>query len=215
MAHCAECQGKYCRDEKGDLSKAPKDCPSLGVSQEETLARYQGEELDWARVGAQVEGNDYPRHTRVEEIMDYAHRLGYHKLGLAFCSGLADEAAVVSKIFRANGFEVESVCCKNGAAPKTGLGLGPGDSICPGSMCNPVGQAEVLNQAGCQFDVILGLCVGHDTLFIRHAQAPVTLLAAKDRATGHNPLAPVYCADGYFKRVYHFIESQKKEETHD
>ena len=210
MAHCAECQGKYCRE--GDLTKAPKDCPSLGVTPEETLGRYCGEELEWAREGAKVEGNNYPNNTRIEEIMDYAHRLGYHKLGLAFCLGLEKEAAVVSRIFRANGFEVESVCCKNGAVPKSGLGLMPEDGICPGMMCNPVGQAAVLDGAGCQLNVILGLCVGHDTLFIRHSQAPVTVLAAKDRATGHNPLAPVYCADGYFKRVFEFTKKQEEKE---
>lgn len=205
MAHCAQCQGKYCKE--GDLTKAPKDCPSAGVSHQTTLGRYSQEELEWSRQGVRVEGNNFPRNTRIEEIMDYAQRLGYHKLGLAFCVGLSEEAATVSRVFRANGFAVESVCCKNGAVLKTELGFSPQEKgIRPGMMCNPVGQAAVLDEAGCDFNVLLGLCVGHDTLFIRHSQAPVTVLAVKDRATGHNPLAPVYCADGYFKRVYGFLK---------
>ena len=40
--------------------------------------------------------------------------------------------------------------------------------------------------------------MGHDSLFYRHCEAPVTTLVAKDRVTGHNPVAAIYCADGYF-----------------
>ena len=41
--------------------------------------------------------------------------------------------------------------------------------------------------------------MGHDSLFYRYSQAPVTTLVAKDRATGNNPVAAIYCADSYFK----------------
>lgn len=34
---------------------------------------------------------------------------------------------------------------------------------------------------------------------MRHSVAPVTVLAAKDRVLGHNPLAAVYLADGYYR----------------
>ena len=46
--------------------------------------------------------------------MEFARRLGYKKLGLAFCSALAKEAKVIDEIFRYHGFEVESVMCKVG-----------------------------------------------------------------------------------------------------
>ena len=59
--------------------------------------------------------------------------------------------------------------------------------------------AHVLNRAETQFNICLGLCVGHDSLFYRYSQAPVTTLVAKDRATGNNPVAAIYCADSYFK----------------
>jgi uncharacterized metal-binding protein len=68
-------------------------------------------------------------------------------------------------------------------------------------MCNPVFQAKLLNQAATQFNILLGLCVGHDSLFFQYAQAPTTVLAVKDRVTGHNPLAAVYLADTYYKRL--------------
>ena len=70
-------------------------------------------------------------------------------------------------------------------------------------MCNPIGQAEILNEAGTEFNVVMGLCVGHDTLFFKYIESPVTVLAVKDRVTGHNPLAPVYCAQGYYKNKFY------------
>ena len=56
-----------------------------------------------------------------------------------------------------------------------------------------------LRPAGTQFNIALGLCVGHDSLFYKYSAAPVTTLVTKDRVTGHNPAAAIYCADSYFK----------------
>jgi len=48
-----------------------------------------------------------------------------------------------------------------------------------------------------------GLCLGHDTLFIKSSCAPVTLFVARDRVTGHNPVTGLYQAHGYQrKRVF-------------
>ena len=41
--------------------------------------------------------------------------------------------------------------------------------------------------------VVLGLCVGHDTVFYKACRVPVTTLAVKDRVLGHNPIAAVTC----------------------
>ena len=59
--------------------------------------------------------------------------------------------------------------------------------------------SQLLNQAQTQFNICLGLCVGHDSLFCKYSRALVTTLVAKDRATGNNPAAAIYCAEGYFK----------------
>ncbi|HHT71048.1 MAG TPA: DUF1847 domain-containing protein, partial [Firmicutes bacterium] len=64
---------------------------------------------------------------------------------------------------------------------------------------NPIGQAMALNKSQTDLNIILGLCVGHDTLFIKYSQAPVTVLAVKDRVLGHNPMAALYLADSYYK----------------
>jgi uncharacterized metal-binding protein len=59
-------------------------------------------------------------------------------------------------------------------------------------------RAHFLQKAGTELNVMLGLCVGHDSLFSAHSHAPVTVLAVKDRILGHNPLAASYLVDGYY-----------------
>ena len=133
--------------------------------------------------------------------MDFARRCGYSRLGLAFCIGLQDEAAVVTRILRANGFAVDSVACKNAALPKEELGLADEDKVAPGRVrehVQPDRPGAALARAGTELNVLLGLCVGHDSLFFKHSVAPVTVLAVKDRVLGHNPLAAIYLADSYY-----------------
>jgi uncharacterized metal-binding protein len=200
MYTCAECGRMACTS--GDQDAYPRACPSREAGCGDVLDDYRGgEEAQLARNAALVEAHGYCRLTRVEEIMDFAHRCGSTRLGLAHCVGLRAEAAVAARIFRANGFSVDSVACKNGALPKEELGLSDADKVAPGgfeSMCNPIGQAKALARAETELNVLLGLCVGHDSLFMRHSEAPVTVLGVKDRVLGHNPLAAIYLADGYF-----------------
>ncbi|HET7159419.1 MAG TPA: DUF1847 domain-containing protein, partial [Burkholderiales bacterium] len=70
------------------------------------------------------------------------------------------------------------------------------------SLCNPLCQAELLNAHGCEFNVVMGLCVGHDSLFFKHAKGLTTVLVAKDRVLGHNPIAALQLADSYYSRVW-------------
>jgi uncharacterized metal-binding protein len=67
----------------------------------------------------------------------------------------------------------------------------------PEAMCNPVLQAELMNRAGVDFNLMLGLCVGHDSLALKHLEAPVTVVGVKDRLLGNNPLACVYMYNSY------------------
>jgi uncharacterized metal-binding protein len=68
-------------------------------------------------------------------------------------------------------------------------------------MCNPIYQAKLLNHENTDFNILLGLCVGHDSLFFKFAEAPTTVLAVKDRVTGHNPLAAIYLSGTYYQRL--------------
>jgi uncharacterized metal-binding protein len=111
---------------------------------------------------------------------------------------------MLAEILDANGFQVSTVCCKVGAIEKEAVGLTDAEKLRPGqheSLCNPVGQARLLDRAGTGLNIALGLCVGHDSLFFRHSTAPVTVLVAKDRVTGHNPAAALYTSRSYYRRL--------------
>jgi uncharacterized metal-binding protein len=208
----------YCSSGPDGQYVMPNGCPS--ARGEHVLRRafdeYRGDSDDakMARVAAVVEGLCYqpipgseavnPRWTRVEDTIAFAKRMGYRKIGIATCLGLLDETKRLSDIFKAQGFQVESVCCKAGRMDKLELGLHESQKVRPGTFepaCHPIGQARLLNQASTQMNVIVGLCVGHDMLFAKHSEAPVTTLVAKDRVTGHNPVSVLYGQNFYYKRL--------------
>jgi uncharacterized metal-binding protein len=156
-----------------------------------------------ARASAKVEAGGNLKWTRVEDTVEFAHEMGYKKLGIACCIGLKREAAILESILKENGFSVVSAICKTGGVGKEKLGMGESEKIHPGSfeaMCNPVAQAMLLDNAGSEFNIVFGLCVGHDSLFYKSSKAPVTTLVAKDRVLGHNPIAAIYNHQSYYKR---------------
>jgi uncharacterized metal-binding protein len=50
----------------------------------------------------------------------------------------------------------------------------------------------VLNDFKTDLNIIVGLCIGHDILFTKYSQAPVTTFIVKDRVTGHHTAATLY-----------------------
>ena len=204
---CADCLKKPCRAHT--LDELPAGCPTAAITPEEVLALYSEEEKRFLHQAALVEKAGKRGLTRVEEIMHLCHLMGYRKLGLAFCVGLSGEAATFAKILHSNGFELAAVCCKACSVPKEAIGVADCEKVRPGSfeaMCNPGFQAAYLNASGAEFTVMLGLCVGHDTVFLRHAEGPVTVLAVKDRVLAHNPLGAIYTADSYYTKLYRYID---------
>jgi uncharacterized metal-binding protein len=156
-----------------------------------------------ARAAARVEAKGYIKWTRVEDTIEFARLMGYRKLGIASCVGLKREAAILESVLRKNGFEVASAICKTGGVPKEMLGVEDEEKVQPGrfeAMCNPIAQAKLLDGAGCELNLLVGLCVGHDALFNKESKAPVTTLIAKDRVLGHNPAAALYNHQSYFKK---------------
>ncbi len=95
----------------------PAFCP--GVNREKEVREARGMLADQrvmrvAREASRVEGTGYGRWTRVQEVVEFAKRLGMRKVGIAFCIGLRREARAFADILEAHGFEVVSVCCKVG-----------------------------------------------------------------------------------------------------
>ncbi len=69
------------------------------------------------------------------------------------------------------------------------------------TMCNPIVQAMIINKSKVDMAIMLGLCIGHDTLLIKYCEVPLMVLAVKDRVTGHNPLAALYTSGTYYSRL--------------
>jgi uncharacterized metal-binding protein len=139
-----------------------------------------------------IREDDAPPPTRLEEAMSVAHYLGASHVGLSFCVGFREEAKLLTKVLEINGFRVSSACCKTGATPKELVGIREDEKIRPGRpemICNPAAQAELLNRSGIEFALVLGQCVGHDSVAFGRIEAPVACLVAKDRVLAHNTVA--------------------------
>jgi len=130
--------------------------------------------------------------SRVQQCIEFARELGVTKVGLAVCIGLVREGREFARFLGRAGLEVVSVACMIGAVEPQETGI-PDELVTPiGISCNPIAQAEIMNQENTQLNFIYGLCVGHDTLFIMHSRAPVTYVVVKDTVTGNNPSAVLF-----------------------
>lgn len=203
MYSCANCAVYACS--KANPDALPKNCP---MRQSELMeAAFQTyalpENRDFYITTSELEALGYCQWPRVKETIQLCLRMGYNRVGLAFCRGLRKEAKVMDELMRRAGLEVVSVICKTGGIDKCRCGIPENGKINPGAfepMCNPIAQAMLLNEQKTQFNIALGLCVGHDSMFYKYSEALVTTLIAKDRVTGHSPAAAIYCEDGFFKK---------------
>ena len=206
---CAYCPPtiRACRHGESE-TRGPGFCPTKvdDAALEGAAALYRDPFVrEVAYASALVESEGYCKWTRVEEIVALAKKLGFKKLGIATCISFVDHARTLSAIIESHGFEVASAACKSGGVPKEALGVRDQEKIHPGtheSMCNPIAQAELLNRAGSELNIVLGLCVGHDSLFFRHSKGLATTLVAKDRVLAHNPVGALQLADTYYQRVW-------------
>ena len=169
----------------------------------DAMSQYEKEEnRAIMAAAADVELTGYGYWPRVLEIVEFAKRMGYHKIGIATCVGLLNESRMLAKILHSHGFEVFGIGCKAGTVLKTEVGIDEKNNAVGCNMCNPILQAKMLNHEGTELNVVVGLCVGHDSLFYKYSEATTTTLIAKDRVTGHNPAAALYTAESYYGRLF-------------
>jgi len=187
---CALCDDKKCYQ--------GKDCTAI---KEKVVSTYKAkdENLKILATAANLEARHYMKLTRLEELMAFCKDMGYKTLGIAFCIGLESEARVLHEILEKD-FEVYSVCCKICGIDKEDFGLEKIKDDRYEAMCNPIGQAMALNENGTDLNIICGLCLGHDILFSKHSEAPVTTFIVKDRVLAHNPAGAIYSK--YYRRKF-------------
>ncbi|MFC1900727.1 DUF1847 domain-containing protein [Chloroflexota bacterium] len=216
LVNCAKCERPVCNSTA--YNEGPDNCPIKVLPEviKKTAGRYsQSDVHEFALNASRQEGSGYirlphspagpsPVKSRIEEVMELSGRMGYKRLGLAYCGGVQFEASLLVPVLENRGFEVVSVCCKCGGVPKENLGMEDWEKVNPGhfeAMCNPIAQAEILNSYETDFNLVMCLCVGHDSLFLKNSNALCTVIAAKDRLYGHAPLNALYQSKSYHRRL--------------
>lgn len=198
---CVDCGTQNC---KFKVRTYPEFCPTTNLDKEDldwALERYdEDNNHNIMTASAEVEYEGYGRLTRVEEIMEFARKINAKKIGIANCIGLMNEARIFACILRKNGFEPYAIICKVGSVDKSSIGIAKECENIGAAMCNPILQARLLNKVKTDLNVVIGLCVGHDSLFYKYSDAYATTLVTKDRVTGHNPAAVLYTANSYYKK---------------
>ncbi|MDR2442095.1 MAG: DUF1847 domain-containing protein [Deltaproteobacteria bacterium] len=213
LLSCSECATRNCyRNDSHYPSFCLTEANELGAKDSKELYIGDNEDARLLKAAGEIETEFYGRMTRLEETVSLAKRLGVKKLGIASCFALINESSVLAKCVRSAGIEVMTAICKIGSIDKGDLGVPDEMKLLPGhkeANCNPVLQARVLNEWGSEFNVLMGLCVGHDALFNRYSQAPVTTLVAKDRVLGHNPVQAIYLSKTFYARVLDYSKFPK------
>lgn len=204
---CSSCGVYSCFNNNEE--KYPEFCLTKSLDQDllqESSDVYEKDETlgNIARISAEIESDFYGQKTRVEETVEFIKRINAKRVGIATCVGLLHETRLFTKILDKEGIEYYTVGCKVGAVDKTEIGIPKEKKLNKGcgheSMCNPVLQAKILNEQKTDFNIMIGLCVGHDSLFLKHVEAPTTVLIVKDRVLYHNPVAALYGSAGMYSR---------------
>lgn len=201
---CTDCGVNNCMNQD---TSYPEFCPMKELNDEDykKIEDLYNEDnnKDVSRISAEIESDFYCRYTRVEEIIEFAKRLNMKKIGIATCIGLIEESRIFAKILQKEDFLVYSAICKVGSMKKTEItGLDMSKTEVTGNvMCNPILQSQLLNNEKTDLNVVIGLCVGHDSLFYKYSDALCTTLVTKDRVLAHNPVGALYQTGSYYKKL--------------
>jgi hypothetical protein len=144
MVNCAKCTRPGCNSPV--WQEGPANCPHKVMPEVITKATekcFSPEFRSFAVKASKQEGSGYlrlphapngpsPVKSRVEEVMKFAQRMGYTRLGVAYCGGIQFEASLLVPILENRGFEVASVQCKCGSVPKEDLGIEDWEKVSPG-----------------------------------------------------------------------------------
>ncbi len=162
---CALCRNKECL--KG------KNCSVIKSGLD-----YSGDNLRSVQISTWLE-SDYLKRTKLEEITIYAKRMGYKKIGIAFCIEYEREARLLYDIL-SRYFEVFSVCCKVCSLEKSSFEVRSVEDSEFEASCNPIGQALLLNDDFTNLNIMLGLKTGYDILFVKYSDAPAIALPVEE-----------------------------------
>lgn len=128
--HCACYSGENCFQDMDTKNIIPDSIKILNEPQSRLIHE----------VSSTLEAEFYMKYSRLEELIEFAKRMSYHKIGIAHCLGLISEAATLKHILDQS-FEVHAICCKFSGTDKKQFALPQVKNNRFEAICNPVGQA--------------------------------------------------------------------------
>jgi uncharacterized metal-binding protein len=123
--------------------------------------------------------------SRLKEIIEFSKSMNFRRIGIAYCYGMESDANLISQIFHESGFKIYPVSCTTGGFKQSDVN---DKSKIDKVSCNPLAQAEQINNESVDLTITVGLCLGHDILFQRNIKSYTTTLIVKDRIHNHNPI---------------------------
>jgi uncharacterized metal-binding protein len=176
---CTQCTPKICRSSSS--------CGAERFERDQMKTSY-GEERNQQIVhsaAALVDDGRAGNLSRLQEIIEFVKLMHYEKIGLAYCYGMEQDAKILRNIFRQEGLRLITVSCTVGGVPERDV-HSSSDNL--HVSCNPIGQAQQLNEEGAEFVILMGICLGHDILLQRNLAADFTTFVVKDRVHHNSPL---------------------------
>jgi uncharacterized metal-binding protein/predicted Fe-Mo cluster-binding NifX family protein len=180
--NCLRCSNKEC--EQGEI------CPYLCEFKPTQADKSQKKILE---ISSDISFEGDRNLCRLSELIYYAVDMNYKKIGVAFCTELQEATEILVSVLR-RFFEVVPVSCK---IQTTNVAANPSDVASP---CNPKNQAALLNMMKTDLNILVGLCVGVDSIFVQESFAPVTTLFVKDKSLANNPIGALY-SKYYLKEI--------------
>lgn len=180
---------KGCALFEGRPDQAPPDCPTRlhadVLARAGELCRTEGTDAHrlWQAFGRLI-GTGGAAKSRVEHVVDFARALGEGRIGIASCLRYIEDARFLRGLLRAEGFDAPVVLCKVGGWTVRDVGV---DRDTDWIVCNPAGQALILNKLGCGVQLTLGLCMGHEMIFNKYSTGYVTNLYVKEKISEERP----------------------------
>lgn len=178
--NCTSCNDKTCRKQQTSCDQ------ELFVKSELIKQYHDTSHSEIVKAAADlVDSGRAGTLSRMEEIIQFAKRMNYQKLGIAYCYGMEKHAKEIEAILTDEWFDVTAVSCSVGGLKQSEVNSA---SCIHKVSCNPLGQAEQLNAEKVELTIVVGICLGHDILLHRNLCMDFTTLVVKDRKFNHAPL---------------------------
>lgn len=118
---------------------------------------------------------------RLNEFILFCKKMGWKKIGISHCIASKEQGELLTDYLKKNNFEVFRCGCKVYEINKDEINILTKVLGKKEFSCNPCAQADILNRAGTEVNILLGPCIGHDMIIQQRSKAPCTTLLIKDR----------------------------------